>query len=165
MVREAGLALSKQICQLFKEKPVDRVEKAKQASLAGGFQEVLREFEKVNAETLEKEKIRVDIIRENVEDEEFQRSGTIRTLSSSDPDIRQQSMALQELGYLSEVALQSMQGEVLKLESELHQVNSLFQDIASLVREQGLVLDSVEAHADSAESQSGKALKELKIGR
>lgn len=163
-VREKGINLSKQIGQLCKEHIINRQEKVKQAHLASNFREVLTQFEKVNAEALEKEKVWIQIIRESVEDEEFKRSGTIKAFSSADPSIRQQSVVLQEMGCFSEIALESMQLEAVKLEGDLRLCKELIAEMGSLVIEQGRDLSAIEEHANVAESQSGKAVVELHKG-
>uniref|UniRef100_A0A915ILJ9 t-SNARE coiled-coil homology domain-containing protein n=1 Tax=Romanomermis culicivorax TaxID=13658 RepID=A0A915ILJ9_ROMCU len=105
------------------------------------YAEVLKNFQKVQLKTAEKEK--ASVVRAKYE------------ISESDKGQEQQAaMTMQQQDQLQQVDIQSLrdrQEAMAQLETDISDVNQIFKDLALMVHDQGEMLDSIEANVDNAQ--------------
>ncbi|XP_063609704.1 syntaxin-7-like [Penaeus indicus] len=62
-------------------------------------------------------------------------------------------------------ALQEREGQIRQLESDIMDVNQIFKDLATMVHEQGEVIDSIEANVESAQVHVSQGAGQLQQAR
>lgn len=105
------------------------------------YAEVLKNFQKVQLKTAEKEK--ASVMRAKYETGETDREQE-----------QQAEMTLQQQSQLQQVDIQSLrdrQEAMAQLETDISDVNQIFKDLALMVHDQGEMLDSIEANVDNAQ--------------
>uniref|UniRef100_H2YEB9 t-SNARE coiled-coil homology domain-containing protein n=1 Tax=Ciona savignyi TaxID=51511 RepID=H2YEB9_CIOSA len=73
----------------------------------------------------------------------------------------QGGMQMQQMAAHDLAALQERELELQKLESDIVDVNIIFNDLGKMVEDQGEMIDSIEAHVDNAQDKVVKGKSEL----
>lgn len=157
--REEAQQLSRDIMNSLNIHRNNKEEVSQYEKLSKEFTMLFEQYNKVNEETLEKEKQIAHLISSTLNDEEFKKTGVIQ--AKEDGETRQ-SLKLYELGCYDETELHERNQNIVQLEKDMVEVHKMFKDVAQMVGEQGLVLQDVEDHVDGADAETRKAIADLK---
>ncbi|KAJ8033092.1 Syntaxin-12 [Holothuria leucospilota] len=126
--------------------------------LTNDFSDALNQFQRVQREAAKVERECVDRARSKSE-----------SMNPYEDDISQDPFASASFGSMDQTQMQSEDMEALverenqlkKLESDILDVNQIFKDVATMVHEQGEMIDSIEANVESAEVHVEQANTQL----
>jgi len=143
-------------------------------SLQEDFTRALNSFQQVQTEAAQKEK---DVLRKarsaggvlagpgtssanliNIEDDEAAAAGgggQYRTGQSKTQMVLEEEQSLQEL--------QDRENSIHQLESDIVDMNTIFKDLATMVHEQGEMVDSIEVHVSEAQYSVTEGTNQLRL--
>lgn len=141
--------------------------------LTNQFSEALKDFQSAQRLEAQKEKESVMRARANsgLRGDPFQDLGSgsagsnLIELASPVQNQQQSQMALQMEEEINLTLLREREDAVRKLESDIVDVNSIFKDLATMVHEQGEIIDSIEANIESASVNVGEGVQQLSKAR
>lgn len=152
----------------FKDEPEVRVMKMCHSSLMQRFREVLREFQ--TAQTNYKNAVQRKIKRQIAYLEPDATEEKINDLAQ-DPEATRQLLQEKIRGKVhrkiqtSVDDIESKYQDILKLEASVEEVYQLFQDLNTLIQEQGDMLDTIEQNLGEAVDYTNNAVKNLNSAR
>lgn len=147
----------------FTDYDIQPAQKYKQQKLSREFQQSLKEFQTLQRQALEKEKASVTAARAAIDDGE---SGAIQlTGDQSEQQLQQQQ--LQQLASQDEVDFQDAlimerEEEIRNIEQGVGDLNVLFQQVATIVTEQGEQLDTIADNVENVRTDTRGADYELR---
>jgi len=107
--------------------------------LANTFSNCLNEFQKAQRESLEKEKMAMKSQSTNEE-----KNHLINMENTGQVQVQQQ------LSQEEYAAMQERENAIAQLEADIADVNMIFKDLASMVHDQGEIIDSIETNIENA---------------
>jgi len=137
------------------EQGLDSRQKMQKERLQDDFTRALNSFQRIQTEAAQKEKADLAAARHSTGDEPH--------LPGPGQDYSQQSRTqtmIQEDADLG--ALQEREKAIRQLESDIVDVNTIFKDLATMVHEQGDIVDSIESNIESATVQVHEGADQLR---
>lgn len=136
-------------------------QKMQKERLTGEFTSALNQFQRVQRDAAQKERDSYDKVRTGSTGgfEDHSSDTLIGGFESSrqDAGMTQQS----QVSYEDFEAIKERESQLHKLESDILDVNQIFKDLATMVHEQGDMIDSIEANVESAEVHVEQANTQL----
>ncbi|XP_063968012.1 syntaxin-7-like isoform X3 [Lytechinus pictus] len=137
-------------------------QKMQRERLTGEFTSALNQFQRVQRDAAQKERDSYDKVRTGSTTSggyEDHSSDTLIGFESSrqDAGMTQQS----QVSYEDFEGIKERESQLKKLESDILDVNQIFKDLATMVHEQGDMIDSIEANVESAEVHVEQANTQL----
>jgi len=111
--------------------------------LANTFSNCLNEFQKAQRESLEKEKMAMKSQSTNEEKNHLINMENTYPFSG-------QVQVQQQLSQEEYAAMQERENAIAQLEADIADVNMIFKDLASMVHDQGEIIDSIETNIENA---------------
>ena len=128
--------------------------------LAREFGAALSEFQVVQRSSLEKERASKAALEQessSAQSPSADRAGQSQQQLLEEPRLAQQS----EVDY-QEALIVEREGEIRQIEQSVGELNELFRDVAHIVREQGDVLDTIDANVENTVTDTRGADVELR---
>lgn len=147
-----------------------RERKVLRERLTTQFSDALRNFQDAQRNAAQKEKESVMRARAhsglmgNPFDDGSSPVGT-NLIDLASPSQNQMQTSLQMEEEVNMELLQEREQAVRKLEADISDVNQIFKDLATLVHEQGEVIDSIEANVEQAQIQVSEGTQQLSKAR
>jgi len=134
--------------------------------LTNEFSEALKNFQVIQRTAAQKEKESVSRARANshLNDGTARNQGTLIDLQSPQaiqPPSQQQQAQLQIEEEVDMNMLREREQAIRKIESDIVEVNQIFKDLATMVHDQGEVIDSIEANIESTSIQISEGTQQL----
>ncbi|XP_027199027.1 syntaxin-12-like [Dermatophagoides pteronyssinus] len=133
--------------------------------LTNDFSEALKNFQVIQRTAAQKEKESVIRARANSHINDSNKSALIDLQSPqsfqapSQPPSQQQQLHIEEDVDIQ--LLQEREQAIRKIESDIVEVNQIFKDLATLVHDQGEIIDSIEANIESTNIQIHEGNEQL----
>ncbi|KAI1284974.1 Syntaxin-7 [Halotydeus destructor] len=132
--------------------------------LMNDFSEALRNFQVIQRTAAQKEK--ESVIRARAHSKQ---SGSFEDEPSQLIDLQSPTAQYQATVQMEEEvdlnALQEREIAIRKIETDIVEVNHIFKDLATMVHEQGEVIDSIEANVESATIQVSEGAQQISQAR
>eukprot|EP01137_Pigoraptor_chileana_P001311 Opistho-2@38766 len=139
----------------------------RQQKLSRDFQDILKQFEAVEKNAAVKEKATIARAKEqrsfgrptrNYDDEEGE--GEDASFVVSNKRAQQQQQLDHEIEY-NESLIIEREREIREIEHAIIEVNEIFRDLASIIADQGQLIDNIEANIESSSVNVEKGTEEL----
>lgn len=133
------------------------------------FTQALNDFQAAQRQAASKEKEALKRARADSDAHYFEGSGQGGALLDLDDNKAPSSQSQMQIQMEQEQELQELQErekQIRQLESDIMDVNQIFKDLATMVHEQGEIIDSIEANVESAQvhvSQGGTQLQQARL--
>ncbi|KAI7690041.1 Syntaxin-12 [Sarcoptes scabiei] len=127
--------------------------------LTNDFSEALKNFQVIQRTAAQKEK--ESVIRARANSNLNDSSKALIDLQSSQPSQQQEHKMLQIEEDVDVQLLREREQAIQKIESDIVEVNQIFKDLASVVHDQGEVIDSIEANIESTGIQIQEGTQQL----
>jgi len=135
--------------------PGDSSAKLQRERLQDEFTRVLDNFQKVQREAAERERQGLAAAKQDSEAERLPAPGEANFVGQS-----RTQMMLEEEEKINQ--LQERERAMRQLESDITDVNTIFKDLATMVHEQGEVIDSIESNIESTAVQVTTGTEQLR---
>ncbi|XP_050733621.1 syntaxin-7-like isoform X1 [Eriocheir sinensis] len=134
------------------------------------FSQALNDFQNAQRQAASKEKEALKKARADSDAQFFEDSrqgGALLDLGDSENKGRSQQSQMQiQMEQEQEMqALQERESQIRQLEANIMDVNQIFKDLATMVHEQGEVVDSIEANVEAAQVHVSQASTQLSEAR
>ncbi|XP_030838784.1 syntaxin-7 [Strongylocentrotus purpuratus] len=138
-------------------------QKMQKERLTGEFTSALNQFQRVQRDAAQKERDSYDKVRTGSTTSGGFEDHSSDTLISGFESSRQDAGMTQQsqVSYEDFEAIKERESQLHKLESDILDVNQIFKDLATMVHEQGDMIDSIEANVESAEVHVEQANTQL----
>jgi len=130
---------------------LDSRQKMQKERLQDDFAGALNSFQKLQTEAAERERAKLAAVRQHNINEASLAPPPGTDSQQSELDINRTQIMIQEESDLQ--ALQDREKAIRQLESDIVDVNTIFKDLATMVHEQGDVIDSIESNIEAASVQ------------
>ncbi|KAH7388502.1 hypothetical protein KP509_16G078800 [Ceratopteris richardii] len=157
----------KSISEIDHGNAVDRGRQIADAKLAKDFQAVLKEFQSAQRAAAHRETTHTPHIPQL----ESSLSGTARQLnlveeSNEEQALlieqrRQEVLAVESERLFNEALIEERDQGIEAIQQQIGEVHEIFKDLAVLVREQGVMIDDIEANIESSHSATVESNKQL----
>ncbi|TFK24400.1 t-SNARE [Coprinopsis marcescibilis] len=120
-------------------------------------------FQRAQQVSAERQRTVVQGVKLAVEDDHPSYASDSHAHSSQEQrqaQILQQQLSPHELAY-QESLIQEREEEIREIESGIHELAEIFQDLGTLVNQQGSMLDNIEMNISSVSADTGNAAEEL----
>jgi len=165
--REECGHLAKELIQTLKRVKVERSEKSRYDKLIAQYSEIFKSFKEISADSIQKEKLYAP-----QPEQKALTSGFSDNFQSYDEYQRQQNERRQaeesmlkletETRNVEQQILKERHTELKKLEKELTTLNEMFVDVATMIVQQGTMIEVISDNAAKSAAQTGDAVIELK---
>ncbi|XP_023341518.1 syntaxin-12 [Eurytemora carolleeae] len=144
---------AQQLMNLGEVQGLDPREKMQKERLQDDFTRALNSFQRLQTESAQREKADLAVARQSGGDYHLPGPGETNTTQ-----FRTQAMMQEEVDLN---ALQDRERAIRQLESDIVDVNTIFKDLATMVHEQGDIVDSIESNIESATVQVHQGTDQL----
>lgn len=147
-----------------------------QDRLTKQFTQALNEFQATQRQAASKEKEALRRARAHSDSHYFDRGGSTLVdiggegggagAGTAKPPPNQQQQLQVQLEQEAELeAIRERESQIRQLETDIGDVNQIFKDLATMVHEQGEVIDSIEANVETAQVNVSQGTTELQTAR
>lgn len=138
------------------------------AKLAKDFQAVLREFQSVQRSAAERETSYTPFVPQAVLPSSYTASELNSTEAKNQEEQallveqrRQEVLLVENVRLFNEALIEEREQGIEAIQLQIGEVHEIFQDLAVLVREQGVMIDDIEMNIESSHSATLQANKQL----
>ncbi|KAL9710913.1 SNAP receptor [Leucoagaricus gongylophorus] len=124
------------------------------------FQISLVAFQRAQQVSAEKQRTVVQGVKLAVEDEYHDTNEPEPSQEQRQAQILQSQLSPHELAY-QESLIQEREAEIREIETGIHELAEIFQDLGTLVNQQGTMIDNIELNISSVAADTGAAAEEL----
>ncbi|KAJ7634529.1 t-SNARE [Roridomyces roridus] len=125
------------------------------------FETSLREFQRAQKMSVERQRSVVQNVRMAVEEDSEPSSATHTQRDGEQVQMLQQRLSPHELAY-QESLIQEREQEIREIESGIHELVEIFQDLGTLVTQQGEMVDNIESNIFSVSQDVSNGAEELR---
>jgi len=143
-----------QLKQIGELQNLDAKEKMQKERLQDDFTRALNGFQRLQTEAAQKAKADLAAARQSGADPHLAAPGENPSQQSNFQAVIQEESDL--------AALQEREKSIRQLESDIVDVNTIFKDLATMVHEQGDIVDSIESNIESASVQVHEGTDQLR---
>ncbi|KAI1005679.1 hypothetical protein K3495_g2538 [Podosphaera aphanis] len=137
-------------------------QKYTQQKLAREFQNNLTEFQSVQRQALEKQRVQTSVARSVIDEQQAIISDGSAGIAQQQQQLEQPRLASQDEVDFQESLIMEREAEIRNIEQGVTELNELFRDVAHIVSEQGDMLDTIHDNVENTRTDTRGADLELR---